>query len=1179
MQKGKGESFHVDEKDVCIYLMERSNKDNNLIQETKAVSQYTRDVSSCLEIHEQPSDSYFPGKILEVSKYMRQVSKIPNVNQAVSMTSHEIEARKFSKHHSFEVNPANKETQFPVLQDTKEFRKVDQHIQSHTNLIDQDTHVSDEENHTLQRQWYQHLYLDLENTNEDTTVVAEYELLHRIHEFLGLMDSHQFDYAYRPVWIPLYHGEQEMSRRNNHNYIQGTSPTWFTSTNTQSRFRRDYDTENKYERVGNTAFAGGSHGEVWRARRRCNQMVTYEPILTSSESMTDHSNIPSSSSHTVCDDKVDLIMKRLKVEHGFDILEAGMREVYFGQLLMNQPKLFTHYVDHFFHKAHRGAEPELWIVFENAGVSLRSLLYTPLETEDFFVYRQSDFWRRLRRIYTSDKTSDGTKAVSESDGSASSISSSLNVDGSWTSSTRTQEDTNTMQSFSLTAIALPQLVATMPNTQELPDPTNVPFLGNAPNSLITHKLDSSEYRFQRSTTKRRRSSRRENVTFKKIMKQLLVSTAALHELGIIHRDIKPSNIMCKLVDEAPSTLKQQKNEHADIFCRLGDFSSAWDRYGTRTLYTFGPTAAEQTDDYAPPEVLFGETYIPFDPKIPESYDSWSIGVVALELILGTPHVFSVDQRTTTLLTSRMEREGATMEQIHQALYLSALSQFCIYNPSQTSSSQRNCSLQDFHRALRARDPLGIGLDSSTDNDLLDLIWGLLAWEPKERLLPKDALHHRYFATKEDNHELIPANYNALEEVPTVPLIVDPNNIHSFICPGCGRSYENLNSCTVHARSRRHAYFCKYDTSSLPTCLNYHHMLPNHPTSGYCDIQGRRRVIEDFHSIHLKKNHQYYGIFDGHNGNLASKYASSFLYSHIIGRIRDVDESIRVLFITGLFLKYLFDITSFNSHHNMLLRLNENTTVAIFVLLGTLEIFLYLYPIISDMIWKSAVEGEIVTAFQSIHLDILDAIKNQPDGNLGTMSKSGTTATVLFIFQAAIVIANVGDSSAVLSIGDSNRSVHFNRDDIVSHMILTVDHVASDQDEQKMVKAKGGSIMYSGGIERVEGELAITRSLGDPHLMQYLSRTPHVISFSMDEIKRLCKFTDSMPCFIVLASDGLWDVMSPHEAIIMVQTVIESFESWEEGGAFQHAAQVLTHEAYVRGSTDNIGICIVALPLG
>ena len=35
-------------------------------------------------------------------------------------------------------------------------------------------------------------------------------------------------------------------------------------------------------------------------------------------------------------------------------------------------------------------------------------------------------------------------------------------------------------------------------------------------------------------------------------------------------------------------------------------------------------------------------------------------------------------------------------------------------------------------------------------------------------------------------------------------------------------------------------------------------------------------------------------------------------------------------------------------------------------------------------------------------------------------------------------------------------------------------------------------------------------------------------------------------------------------------------SWEEGGAYQEAAQMLTQEAYVRGSSDNIGVCVVAM---
>jgi hypothetical protein len=69
---------------------------------------------------------------------------------------------------------------------------------------------------------------------------------------------------------------------------------------------------------------------------------------------------------------------------------------------------------------------------------------------------------------------------------------------------------------------------------------------------------------------------------------------------------------------------------------------------------------------------------------PESYDSWSIGIVILELLLGTPHVFSVDKRTTAVLTMKLKDEGACDRDIEKALYLAALAQFCIYKPTTSS---------------------------------------------------------------------------------------------------------------------------------------------------------------------------------------------------------------------------------------------------------------------------------------------------------------------------------------------------------------------------------------------------------------------------------------------------------------------------------------------------------------
>jgi protein phosphatase 1L len=120
---------------------------------------------------------------------------------------------------------------------------------------------------------------------------------------------------------------------------------------------------------------------------------------------------------------------------------------------------------------------------------------------------------------------------------------------------------------------------------------------------------------------------------------------------------------------------------------------------------------------------------------------------------------------------------------------------------------------------------------------------------------------------------------------------------------------------------------------------------------------------------------------------------------------------------------------------------------------------------------------------------------------------------------------------------------------------------------------------------VNGTLAITRSIGDANLAPLLSREPHVVSLTREEIQAQCgsyySGKQQRPCFVILASDGLWDVMSNQEAVDMVVEVMESYDStdkvsWNNGGAFQEAAEVLAIDAYVRGSTDNIGVCVVAV---
>ena len=218
---------------------------------------------------------------------------------------------------------------------------------------------------------------------EDESVEASFRSRHSHSSWSqGEDDDHQISFRW---WSWFAHLSQLLN--TGHYKFHKT----FGSTNRDNINRQSQSSSsssmyqsNIYEETGKFAFAGGSHGEVWRARRRC--PTDTQPRGNSTQSAS-------------CDDGKDLIVKRLKVEQGYLVLEAGLREVYFGELLAREVDssiLFTTYVDHFFRKGRRG-QVELWIVFENGGPSLRSYLYEATVAMDGFVmFQHSEFWRRLR---------------------------------------------------------------------------------------------------------------------------------------------------------------------------------------------------------------------------------------------------------------------------------------------------------------------------------------------------------------------------------------------------------------------------------------------------------------------------------------------------------------------------------------------------------------------------------------------------------------------------------------------------------------------------------------------------------------------------------------------------------------------------------------------------------------
>ena len=170
-----------------------------------------------------------------------------------------------------------------------------------------------------------------------------------------------------------------------------------------------------------------------------------------------------------------------------------------------------------------------------------------------------------------------------------------------------------------------------------------------------------------------------------IMQQVIASVAALHIRGVTHRDVKPSNILLNTEAEARILMADLSSAVSDDSISSGFYSS------------FGPLVAEETLQYAPPEVLLSigtKSEIPFHSQNPYSYDSWSVGVVFLEMILGTSDVFTVDQRTSAMIAHRMKRSGADSKNISDAMLLAAFADFCIYRRQDQDSDTESSDLRN-----------------------------------------------------------------------------------------------------------------------------------------------------------------------------------------------------------------------------------------------------------------------------------------------------------------------------------------------------------------------------------------------------------------------------------------------------------------------------------------------------
>ena len=144
-------------------------------------------------------------------------------------------------------------------------------------------------------------------------------------------------------------------------------------------------------------------------------------------------------------------------------------------------------------------------------------------------------------------------------------------------------------------------------------------------------------------------------------------------------------------------------------------------------------------------------------------------------------------------------------------------------------------------------------------------------------------------------------------------------------------------------------------------------------------------------------------------------------------------------------------------------------------------------------------------------------------------RAGCTAVATLVLADRYACANAGDSRCVLCNGD-NIAVP-----------LSHDHKPTDPIEKARIEAAGGWLaepQQPGAMPRVCGNLNLSRSIGDLKfkLNHDVGQAAQIITANPDVIVRP---RDRRDRFLILACDGVWDVMTSQDAVDFVVARIDA----------------------------------------
>ncbi len=163
------------------------------------------------------------------------------------------------------------------------------------------------------------------------------------------------------------------------------------------------------------------------------------------------------------------------------------------------------------------------------------------------------------------------------------------------------------------------------------------------------------------------------------------------------------------------------------------------------------------------------------------------------------------------------------------------------------------------------------------------------------------------------------------------------------------------------------------------------------------------------------------------------------------------------------------------------------------------------------------------------------------------NNEGSTATIAVILDNHLWTANVGDSRTVL---ENNGSP----------VQLSEDAKPNDPRYRRGIEHRGGRVINVFGVPRVNGDLAIARSIGDHRFNGAVSARPKITKKPMAEI--------APGSHLVLCCDGVYDV----SRTVDIAAATHANRNCPPG----MLARNIIYSAYQAGSEDNLSALVVKL---